>query len=317
MTFLISRTDKIGDVVISLSVANFIKKIEPKSKVFFLVRNGLSPIVSRAKNVDGFFEVITNGQRGDIKISEIKKLSAFLQRNKPEVCFMLYPKPILALIMKINKVKICGTSRRFFSFLFDYKVDISRRQNLFHESYYNLQVLSPFFKEVEEINFQLIVKDFRPEVKIEEELIKFVRNKFSLPNEYVVFHPFSGGSSPPIDLDYLSEVARYIDLPVVWVGLGNISPLRDLKAISLINRTLLDELMAVLKMGKVVLSSSSGPIHIASALGVPTIGFYKKRDVVRWMPINPVQEIFYLEEMPDPKSCAQTVIQLSNLTNKE
>ncbi|MCX7734692.1 MAG: hypothetical protein N2254_08045 [bacterium] len=314
MNFLVSRTDKIGDLVISLSVAKFIKRIKPESKVFYLVRKGLGDILKRAKYIDGFFEVSVGGERGDIRILEIPKLSFFLRKTRPDLCFLLYPKPILALTMKLNGVKICGTSRRFFSFLFNFRVNISRRTNFFHEAFYNLQILSPIFNQVEDISFDSII-ELKPELYIEDGLCRFVKKKFSLPETYVVFHPFSGGSAPSVDIDYLYKVAQSLDIPVVWIGKNN-TTLREFYGISLVNKTNIDDLLAVLKMSRCVVSPASGPIHISAALKIPTVGFYKLQEIARWMPLNEIQEIFYIENLPSPELCAKKIKDLCEI-NKD
>lgn len=305
MNFLISRTDKIGDLVISLSVAKFIKRVKPEAKVFYLVRKGLGEIPKRVKYIDGFFEVSVKGERGDIRPSEIPKLSSFLKKTRPDFCILLYPKPVLALTMKLNGVKICGTSRRFFSFLFNFKVNISRRTNFFHEAFYNLQVLSPIFKQVEDITFESML-ELKPELEVEDELCRSVKKKFSLPERYVVFHPFTGGSAPSVDTDYLCKVAQRLDIPVVWIG-KNSKILKEFYGISLVNKTNLEELLAILKMSRCAVSPASGPIHISAALGIPTLGFYKLQEVARWMPLNEIQEIFYIENLPPPELCAEKI----------
>lgn len=318
MKFLVSRTDKLGDLVLSLSIAKFIKHTHPDSKIFYLVKKGFGDIISHTKHVDGFFEIDTNGDRGDMKPSAFPKLLSFLKKHKFNVCFMLYPKPLLASAVKLGGTKIVGTSRRIFSFLFDFKVNVSRKQNIFHESYYNLLFLSPFFPGVKDLQLSEVLSDLRPEIEIDDKTCKTVKRKFHLPNDYVVFHPFSGGSSPTPSLRYFSRISRHIDIPVVWVGnlrgrlrqqmlnttLKNIFSPKD---ISLINKTSLVELTAVLKMSKVVLSPSSGPIHLASALEVPVVGFYRIKDLVRWMPLNPKCEIFDVDDPPEPKLCAKKI----------
>ena len=50
--FLVSRTDSIGDVVLSLPVAGWLKKKFPDSKVIFLGKSYTCPIINRSTFVD-------------------------------------------------------------------------------------------------------------------------------------------------------------------------------------------------------------------------------------------------------------------------
>ena len=52
---LISRTDSIGDVVLTLPLAGYLKQNYPGVKLGFLGRNYTQPIVKLATGVDEFF----------------------------------------------------------------------------------------------------------------------------------------------------------------------------------------------------------------------------------------------------------------------
>ncbi len=51
-------------------------------------------------------------------------------------------------------------------------------------------------------------------------------------------------------------------------------PLVSRRAVNLSGKTSISELLALLKFGKVYLGNDSGPLHLAAALGLPTIAFF-------------------------------------------
>ncbi len=283
---LVVRTDKIGDLILSLPFGKFIKMNFPNSKIFYVVKEGNSFFLQRVDFVDGFIEVKVKGARGEVELSQIPKIIKFLKKEKFDIAFLLYPRLSIALILKLAGVKIVGTSRRFFSTIFDIQVNISRRENIHHEAFYNIMLLKDF---LDILDNQEILKELSPNFFTDD-----IKKLSSLPEKYIVFHPFST-SSPNIPLHSWIEIAKNLQTTVVWVGLesrfGKSSDQyknqieKSALGISLINRTSLTELVSAIKFSSAVFSTSSGPIHIASALKIPTIGLYRRQDIPRWKPL--------------------------------
>jgi heptosyltransferase-3 len=74
------------------------------------------------------------------------------------------------------------------------------------------------------------------------------------------------------------------------------------KAIALVNRFNLKEFAAFLSCANLFVGNSSGPLHIAAAVGTPVIGFYP--DIVacspkRWGPLSDKKVVF----VPDRTKC--------------
>jgi ADP-heptose:LPS heptosyltransferase len=298
---LVSRTDKLGDLILSIPFAKFLKSRFPKSKIFFLVKKGNAFFVKN-RYVDGVFEAEISGERGEIKIESFVFLLFELSKIKFDFSFVLFPRFSVALLCRLVSKAVVGTSRRFFSFLFTHKVNISRKENMFHEAYYNLMLLKDFVYDLpsqDELFYNL-----KPELDFEPDFDSL--KKFNLLNrKYIVFHPFSGGSSPTLPFDFWVEVEKRINSDVVWVGKKNIeSNLPKVKGTSLINLTDFSQLCSVIKFSSGIFSTSSGPIHISSFFDVPSAGLYYKEDFVRWRPLTQRSIFFDLKEKLDPTSIA-------------
>jgi heptosyltransferase-3 len=86
-TIIISRTDSIGDVVLTLPMAGLIKKFYPQSKVIFLGKTYTEPVVALSKHVDEF-----------INWDELQKLPntvEVLKSYKADVLYMFFPIKLL------------------------------------------------------------------------------------------------------------------------------------------------------------------------------------------------------------------------------
>jgi heptosyltransferase-3 len=298
---LVSRTDKIGDLILSIPFVKFLKSNFPNSKIFFLVKKGNAFFVKN-RYVDGVFEAEISGDRGEIRIESFVFLLFELSKIKFDFSFVLFPRLSTALLCRLVSKIVVGTSRRFFSFLFNHRVNISRKENRFHEAYCNLLLLKDFIHNLpsqDELFYNL-----KPELDFEPDF-DFLK-KFNLLNrKYIVFHPFSGGSSPTLPFDFWIEVEKRIDFDVVWVGKKNIdSSLSEVKGTSLINLTDFGQLCSVIKFSSGIFSTSSGPVHISSFFDIPSAGLYYKEDFPRWRPLNQRAIFFDLREKLEPSSVA-------------
>ncbi len=96
---------------------------------------------------------------------------------------------------------------------------------------------------------------------------------FSLSPEYILIHPFSRWLGKSLSADLVSELVK-LSAPrrVVVVGQGSIN-LPDI-AEDWTGRTSLKQLLGIIQGATGVISSDSGPLHLAVALGRPTVGVF-------------------------------------------
>src|SRR5690606_8419418 len=115
---LIVRTDRIGDLILTLPLAGLIKQKYPNAKVSFLVQDYTKNIVADHPHID---EVIVLKQNdGKISLSENLKV---IKSKKFDTCIVVHPSFIIAAIMFISGIKNrIGTGYRWYSFLFNKKV---------------------------------------------------------------------------------------------------------------------------------------------------------------------------------------------------
>ena len=296
---LIVRTDRIGDVVLTLPLVSILKKNFPDAKISFLLRNYTFPL---AQNNLGIDEVITleekNG-RPEI-ISNKKKL-----RSKFDTCIIAYPTFRIALILFLAGIKNrIGTGYRWYSFLFNKKIYDHRKISEYHELEYNVRLLKALGinENVNPSNVQFNLHSSKESRQIIESELK--SRKVDLSKKIVILHPGSGGSS--IDLPFenmkklIGKMAHELDVEILITGSSNEAELCQSLIVNEKTKNLagvfeLKEMIALIEKAEILIANSTGPIHIAAALGKNIIGFYPK--IVscsdkRWGPYTNRKNIF-------------------------
>ncbi len=132
---LIVRTDRIGDVVLSLPLAELVKNNYPDCKVTFLIREYTKDVVSNHPFIDEI--IVLKEKEGKILINENVKQIA---EKKFDAAIIVYPTFQTSLIIYLSKIKNrIGTGYRWYSFLFNNKVYEHRKFAEKHELEFNVR----------------------------------------------------------------------------------------------------------------------------------------------------------------------------------
>jgi heptosyltransferase III len=300
---LIIRTDRIGDVVLSLPLAGLIKKHYPQSRITFLTKEYTKDLVTGHRNIDNSIQLSEINNRPLLwkNVKEIKK-------NKFDSCIMVYPTFKIALIIFLAGIKYrIGTGYRWYSFLFNQKFYEHRKYAEYHELEYNVHLLKLF--NIEEFPTKASIKFDLPVNKSNEQKVDKVLNEFqfnkNLPT--IIFHPGSGGSAIDLPLSKMKELVGFTvkNIRANVIITGTESERKICKEISDNNNVInlagqfnLGELIVLINKAGLLISNSTGPIHIAAALDKYVIGFYPKIKVCspeRWGPYSEKSFIFQPE----------------------
>lgn len=312
---LIVRTDRIGDVVLSVSMAGLIKEQYPDCKVTFLVRDYTKDILTNHPFIDNVIIL----KEKDVRINFFDNLRE-ISTNKFDTCIVLNPTFILALILFFSGIrKRIGTGYRWYSFLFNQKVFEHRKYAQKHELEFNISMLQKIGINVsvdqKNVKYNLIV-DEHVLTEVEEILSK---EEINTNKQFIIIHPGSGGSSIDLPIHKFIELEKNIindDFQIIITGnkneidICNQLVLSD-KVKNLAGRFNLAQLMALISKSMMFISNSTGPIHIAAALGKFTVGFYPKIiscSKERWAPYTE-NKLIYVPQIDcsdcDRKKCEQ------------
>ncbi|RDB35167.1 MAG: lipopolysaccharide heptosyltransferase family protein [Spirobacillus cienkowskii] len=286
---LISRIDNIGDVVLTLPIAGAIKEHFPNSKIFFLGKSYTKPIIESCSHIDCFLDWDQILSSNNFKL---------LKNNDIDTVIHVFPNKKVSQLSKEIAIKTrIGTNRRFFHWLYCNKfVNLSRKNSSLHEAQLNLKLLKPI--GIKKIPTLKEIPNYYGLNKIKPLPGKFLNlldnNKFKL-----ILHPKSKGSAREWGINNFIALANLLPkdkFQVFFSGNKEESNIiknqiipNCLNCIDVSNLFNLEEFISFIFLCDGLVANSTGPLHIAAALGKHTIGLYppiESMSVKRWGPIG-------------------------------
>ncbi|HVN48961.1 MAG TPA: glycosyltransferase family 9 protein [Bacteroidota bacterium] len=302
---LVVRTDRIGDVLLTLPVITALHRNFPAVSVSMLLREYTRDL---AETQRGVRSVLTYDCKG--KQKSFFEMLGELRRARVDAAVTVYPRFRIALLLWLAGIPVrVGTAYRWYSFLFNARVYEHRKTAAKHEAEYNLSLLHALDCDVStppHVELVLTIDD----VSAAEE----TRKKIGIiDTDRVVFlHPGSGGSArdwKPEQFALLSILLAEKGLKVVVTGseqertlIESVVKQSNNTAVPFISSLRLREFAALIRTAKLFIANSTGPLHLAAAVGIPVIGFYPPLNVMspkRWGPLTEKKMIF----VPDPAQC--------------
>ena len=299
---IISRTDSIGDVVLTLPICGILKKEIPGIEIFFLGKNYVKAVVESSENVDLFvsYDELSNIS-DNLVINKFKELNA-------DAIIHVFPNKRIANLAKKAKISFrIGTSHRLFHlFTCNEKVKFSRRKSNLHEAQLNTKLLSPLGINK---NYNLEeLSDFYGLTKIPElkpELSKLIdKTKFNL-----VLHPKSKGSAREWGLENFDKLINLLDAKdfnIFITGtdfegklIHTLLEKNKQRVIDLTGKMSLTDLVAFINNSDGLLAASTGPLHIAASVGINAIGIYAPMIPIhpgRWSPVGKKADYFVIDK---------------------
>lgn len=295
---LIIRTDRIGDVILSLPMASIIKKHFPDCKVTFLLREYTKSLVQNNPYIDEVITLIE--ENGKPSISK----NIFQLKNKFDVSVVAYPTYSIALILFLSNIRErIGTGYRWYSFLFNKKIYEHRKYGERHELEYNIRLLQQFGID-EKVNEENVLFGISPS----RENLETIKNELitlgiDFAKQIIIVHPGSGKSAVDLPVEKMRAIVKSLSQEAIEILITGSRDEKELCQSLVVNSSTknlagkfnLGELTALINYSSLMIANSTGPIHIAAALGKHVIGFYPKFNAVspkRWGPYTTKKKIF-------------------------
>jgi lipopolysaccharide heptosyltransferase II len=297
---ILVRTDRVGDVVLTLPLAGIVKKYYPDCRVTLLVNNYTRNLVEGHPYIDDVLVIEEN--KGKINLfSNIK----MIERLKFDTAIVVNSTLLSSLVIFFSGINNrIGTGYRWYSFLFNNKAYEHRKYGERHELEFNINLLK-FLGINEKIkpgeaNFDLQID------KVSSERVETILKVkgIDLKKPLIIVHPGSGGSAVDLPVESFKELIKLIssnlNAEVLLTGSKEEMDLCGELHIAGKTRNLaglfnLSELSAVINYADIFISNSTGPLHIAAALGKYVIGFYPKIAACskkRWGPYTDKSYVF-------------------------
>jgi ADP-heptose:LPS heptosyltransferase len=302
MNVLFVRTDGIGDLILTLPAATALKRQRPDVRLSYLVSRYAAPVLEHHPDVD---EILC-----DPGLEDRSARRRFLGQGFDAVVFF---KPYRNWFWSAYRAGIrrrIGTGYRWYSFLLSDRVYEHRSRFNKHESEYNLNLLKPL---------NVTVSDPKPpklyltpfEINQADEILT------SLTRPRVIVHPgniYARNWTSGRYFDLIRELRTHgfsvalTGSEQEWKNFNSRergSYLANSGVTNLMGRLNLRQFIAVVSQCDLVVSGSTGPMHMAAALGVPTVSLFDPRrgsSTVRWGPLGG-RGVVFKPEVPICEKC--------------
>jgi len=282
-------------------MAQVIKQQNPNAHVAMLIRKYTTELVEDNMYVD---QILFYDEDGGV-LTPLFDLVNSLRTQKFDVVIHTQPRPRLALATWLAAIPVrVGTGYRWYSFLFNKKMYEHRKTALRHELEYNLNLLTVVGLSVDGFSAQPTLNIHPESVNRVNEMLE--RLGIKQEEKIIVLHPGSGGSARDWSTRKFGELAQRLgnipNVRVVITGKNNEEQLVNevmisagSNAVPLINFESLRDFTAMTKRASLFVANSTGPIHIAAAVGTYVIGLYPQitaLSAARWSPYTNAKTIF-------------------------
>ena len=241
----IVRTDKLGDMVLTLPMVNALKEFCPNSHIDFIA-SSYTEVLLRGQNLINNYHFIDKTQGG---------INQIFSSNSYDAVF--FPRPRFEEIFSAFRHRIplrVGSAYRIYSFLLNQKV-----------YQHQAKLLKPIIPNGISID-NIYASHSSDRIKI-------------------IIHPGGGGSAPKWSASNYGNLAKLlIDnnfCDIIITGTQDELALADIvqtisgnRAINLCGKLSLEQMMLLISQSECLVANSTGVLHIAAALGIKVMGFY-------------------------------------------
>jgi heptosyltransferase-2 len=253
-----------------------------------------------------FIDEAIEWKRTKHSIFEKFGLINLLRTKKIDMAIMLNPSRELNIFTYLAGIPIRVGYDRKWGFLLTHRMEDKKYLGEKHEIEYNLELVGLVGAKTE---------DKTPSLTIDNNLINEFK-AFDIKNQdnLIAIHPFTSDPLKQWPIGNFRELARRlikeINIKVVIIG-GKDEAARSLEyfgnlgsnLINMTGRTTLNQLAALLKVCKLLISGDSGPVHLASCVGTPVVAIFRNdipgKNSIRWGPRSHGSVVIERPELSD------------------
>ncbi len=300
---LIIRTDRIGDVILTTPVIKALRKAQPKSFIAMMVNPVGKGIVEGNPYLD---EVIVYDKKGrDSGIFGFLNFVLNLKRRNFALSLNLHTKKRVNLISYLAGIKErIGYDNNKFSGLLTRRLKDLRIEGKKHEAEYCLDVLKAIGIKSDDKELFMPIKESAE--KWADGLLR--ENNIKSTDTLIAIHPDASCPSKRWPIERFAQVCNKL-IEEKGFKVAIISGPKDSYIVKMVKRylrhpvidlsgkTTVSQLASFLKRCKLLISNDSGPVHVASALGVAVIAIFGRNQAglspKRWGPLGENNIILY------------------------
>ncbi|MCB0405640.1 MAG: glycosyltransferase family 9 protein, partial [Bdellovibrionales bacterium] len=294
LKILVTRTDRLGDALLCLPTLCYLRKALPDAEIHFLAKPEIGSLLAGFMR-EHYIKPI------EVELRQSALLQEALKAERYRVALFLYPEWDLvsaAFLARVPK-RVAPLSKWWSFLLLNHGVRQNRSRLEKNEAEYNLDlakfVVSKVVKSKETPTIPPLEIPVHSAAAARARAILAARN---IPSDFILLHPGMGGSALNLDADayatWIPELEAQYSMPVVLSKgpaekdqelVENI--LQERPNQKLLSNLSLAELMECLRLAKLVVAPSTGPLHLAHYVGTSTLGVYSPKGSERperWAP---------------------------------
>lgn len=280
---------------------SLLKKQYPKAEITALVPQYTAPLAEQCEWID---KVLID-TRKDSFFNDVVLLSKNIKFNNYDLSISLFSELRTAVALWLAGVQTrIGPATKIAQIFLNRKLQQKRSRSKKPEFEYNIDLVKYY------INFNNDYPTASPsppylkfDINEINQLKKCIKERHHISEDYkiIIIHPGTGGSAINLSIAQYAELAKRISAQgefhfIITAGPGELPHAIKLSDyISNLNYHIYESKSGIINFCKIIntcdlfISGSTGPLHIAGALNMPTAAFYparKSATSLRWETIN-------------------------------
>jgi len=307
IAILISRPDRIGDVILSTPVNEALHRANPRARIVWLVQPMMKPLLEGLPGVNGVLTFEPAGRHAGFRgfFTLVRELRSF--KFRISVALQTQQKIAWAMVFAGIRYRVGPLSRIHSFFCYNRGMRQHRSQVEMHEADYNLKLLR-------RLGIRVAGRKIATQVSLTEASAMRAREWLAsigrkIDQEWVAIHPGMGGSALNWPEGNYVQLARRLakdGVKVVFTfGFNEQKLMRGIEdqfaTFSAEQRPVfyggersqdLSYLGGLFREMDVVVAPSTGPLHLAVAVGTRVVTFYspvRVQSAIRWGPYVPLE----------------------------
>ncbi|NQT46687.1 MAG: lipopolysaccharide heptosyltransferase II [Candidatus Omnitrophica bacterium] len=275
---IIFRTDRIGDLLLTMPAVSALKQRFPGSKITMVISSQTKDLVGSNPDVDDVIVLDGARMRG---LKEIFIFAKSLRKERFDLAVVFNPSKSFNLAIFLAGIpNRLGWDRKW-PFLLTNRVKDEKSKGEKHEIEYNLDLVRSIGVAPGAISI------FVPETDQSRLRIKNLlqENGISDTDDLIAMHPFSTNPAKLWPMDRFAAAADILyktkGVRVLLIGdtesvkkSRGIRHIFEHEIIDLTGKIALEDLPSLFKRSRLLISNDSGPMHIAAAVGTPVVAIF-------------------------------------------
>lgn len=296
LKILVVRNDKLGDFMLAWPALALLKRSLPEAQINVLVPKYTAPVAALCPWID---QVLIDPEA----CHRIKALDF-------DVLLTLFSTPRIGWLGLKSRIPLrIAPATKIAQIFYNHRVTQRRSRSEKPEYEYNVDLVLALLKQLNVVPASSSTPFWSlPSALRQQERAQLCRQLELNPDALIVFvHPGSGGSATNLSIEQYSELMLSLDqkyrhhtTPLQWVvsaGPSEVDLAKQLVGIVGNQCTValyesnqgLAAFAQSISSADLFIAGSTGPLHIAGALDIPTVGFFptkRSAKALRWRPCN-------------------------------